>query len=989
LTNPGELSFYYIVSSESCCDNLFVLIDNNQQQLPNSMTWTSKVIALSQGEHTVRFTYNKDGSVSSGDDAAYLDDIFITGLGGSCEDSDPCTADGLADDGETCVYCPLGDGVACAGDNECLTNYACSQGECVGEPLEDETPCMADDNACTFDYCVSGQCTHPNFDDGISCEGAIDTECSTSICQAGICMIDKQNDCTPCEEGNKACISGVCGGYPGNVELSFEDGLVPDVLIMSGDAPWQNSDSVAAEGLHSLASGAISDNETSSFLLEVDIASAGELRFNYKVSSEFDYDYLKVFVDNESRGQWSGNVDWTPAVFSLSPGVHQILFSYEKDSSEFSGSDQAWIDNLVVTGLEVSCDSADPCSWDGMGADGCVSCPKPDDTACDDGLFCTISSACQSGECTPVEQRDCQIELSAPDCQTATCNDDTDECVVEAVNEGLDCDDGRFCTTASACSNGACLGTQQRDCSSAVTEAACQLPRCDEDNDTCYAIPANENAVCAADDWCRNTSRCAQGVCVGNQRDCSGSVPNPQCQEAACDPDAQICYAVSANESGSCDDGKFCTINDTCTSGVCTGETYDCADVIDAPGCQSAICNELADTCDLQPINEGETCEDNLFCTMQTTCATGACTGGPQRDCSAAVTEPQCQAPACNEVTDICEANAANNMQSCDDNAACTIDDICMNGQCVGQEISCADEVACTVDRCDEELGCIHEPDDSLCDDDNPHTTDTCNATLGCAYEEAGACETPIEVASNTYSDNNTLMARSSHVSNYAGDCGSYEGSLGDVVYHIAPTDCACGCTQMRATLDPDGYDAVLVLMSDCTNAASCIEVANDHADTNAEELVFSAQAYLIVERVGVLNNGGDYTLEIVEICEDGDADSDAVDGDTTDGDAPDGDVVDGDTPDGDTTDGDTTDGDVPDGDAVDGDIPDGDTPDGDLSDGDAPDGDIPDGDATDGDIIDGGVGGGSGSGCASSDPTAGYLLLAALALLAMRRRRA
>ena len=95
----------------------------------------------------------------------------------------------------------------------------------------------------------------------------------------------------------------------------------------------------------------------------------------------------------------------------------------------------------------------------------------------------------------------------------------------------------------------------------------------------------------------------------------------------------------------------------------------------------------------------------------------------------------------------------------CDDFTACTMEDQCLNGKCVGQPADCNDQDQCTTDGCDDETGCWIEPapgaacdDDSPCttgdqcanglcqgvavecNDDNPCTMDNCDPVAGCQF---------------------------------------------------------------------------------------------------------------------------------------------------------------------------------------------------------------------------------------------------------------
>ena len=101
------------------------------------------------------------------------------------------------------------------------------------------------------------------------------------------------------------------------------------------------------EGSYCAKSSAISDYETSALYITLDIATESEISFFYKVSSESNYDKLYFKIDGTERGNWSGEVSWTQATYQLTPGRHELRWEYSKDVSMTSGSDCAWIDNVV------------------------------------------------------------------------------------------------------------------------------------------------------------------------------------------------------------------------------------------------------------------------------------------------------------------------------------------------------------------------------------------------------------------------------------------------------------------------------------------------------------------------------------------------------------------------------------------------------------------------------------------------------------------
>ena len=74
----GELTFMYKVSSESGWDKLYFYMDNQEKgNWSGTVNWTQFVQPVTVGTHTFKWSYTKDGSVNSGDDRAWVDDIVF------------------------------------------------------------------------------------------------------------------------------------------------------------------------------------------------------------------------------------------------------------------------------------------------------------------------------------------------------------------------------------------------------------------------------------------------------------------------------------------------------------------------------------------------------------------------------------------------------------------------------------------------------------------------------------------------------------------------------------------------------------------------------------------------------------------------------------------------------------------------------------------------------------------------------------------------
>ena len=78
ITGPKTLRFYWKVSSESSYDFLRFYIDGaRQEQISGSVAWIQKEYTIDSGSHTLKWSYEKDGSASHGSDAGWVDKIEL------------------------------------------------------------------------------------------------------------------------------------------------------------------------------------------------------------------------------------------------------------------------------------------------------------------------------------------------------------------------------------------------------------------------------------------------------------------------------------------------------------------------------------------------------------------------------------------------------------------------------------------------------------------------------------------------------------------------------------------------------------------------------------------------------------------------------------------------------------------------------------------------------------------------------------------------
>ncbi len=126
----------------------------------------------------------------------------------------------------------------------------------------------------------------------------------------------------------------------------FESGGLTHLpWVTTGDAPWFVQTNVVETGQYAVRSGVIGDNGTSTLILTTNM-EAGDAAFDYKVSSETNFDTLTFWLDSTLLQRWSGEVGWSTYVFPVTKGVHTLKWVYSKDATTSAGLDAAFIDNL-------------------------------------------------------------------------------------------------------------------------------------------------------------------------------------------------------------------------------------------------------------------------------------------------------------------------------------------------------------------------------------------------------------------------------------------------------------------------------------------------------------------------------------------------------------------------------------------------------------------------------------------------------------------
>jgi hypothetical protein len=371
-------------------------------------------------------------------------------------------------------------------------------------------------------------------------------------------------------------------------------------------------------------------------------------------------------------------------------------------------------------GVAANCDDANACTTDACpGTAGCTHDPVAGpccnvDADCADTDQCTINERCVNHQCVS-DDRTCN---DGNGCTDDSCNPSTPGGCVFADNNAP-CSDGSECTTNDACSGGSCVGGTAPDCedNNSCTDDSCNPTTpggCEHVNNT---APCSDGSECTTNDACNG------GSCVG------GAAPSCDdgngCTDDSCDP-GTLGGCVHDDNTDPCSDGDGCTLDDVCSGGQCrSGAEKNCDD---ANICTDDSCSSPSGACVNAP--NADPCSDGDVCTDNDSCFAGACQPGTPHDCNdhSACTDDVCTGPATGcEHSPVADEACCDVDADCADTDGCTVNERCVNNQCVSDPRDCADDDPCTIDVCDNSGGaalCTRTPCSAIqgqpCPEDHP-----------------------------------------------------------------------------------------------------------------------------------------------------------------------------------------------------------------------------------------------------------------------------
>lgn len=260
--------------------------------------------------------------------------------------------------------------------------------------------------------------------------------------------------------------------------------------------------------------------------------------------------------------------------------------------------------------------------------------------------------------------------------------------------------------------------SKDSDCAGALLELGpCQKAVCNKHTGKCVPGPKFPGEPCDDGNACTIETTCtSDGLCVGKKVVCDdGNV----CTTDTCLPDKGCVFLPNENV---CDDGNLCTKNDKCSGGACVGEESD-----------ECGCTEDADC---EKYNDADACNGVVKCIFGT-CKVAQSTVKVCKDDNPS----PCRKVICQPETGECVTLLSENGRPCDDGDACTVGDLCLNGECIGSApLPCDDGNPCTIDTCDHDVGCVNEFSLYPCEDADPCTVNDYCRYGTCFPGTANAC---------------------------------------------------------------------------------------------------------------------------------------------------------------------------------------------------------------------------------------------------------
>jgi subtilisin family serine protease len=118
-------------------------------------------------------------------------------------------------------------------------------------------------------------------------------------------------------------------------------------IVPFGYGDWFSQPTITHDGVDAAQSAPVAHEEYSG--MEFTVVGPMRLSYQWKVSSEANFDYLVLTVDGYVKAYITGEVDWTQVTQDIGPGTHNVDIYYLKDEAIVAGQDAGWVDEMTLT----------------------------------------------------------------------------------------------------------------------------------------------------------------------------------------------------------------------------------------------------------------------------------------------------------------------------------------------------------------------------------------------------------------------------------------------------------------------------------------------------------------------------------------------------------------------------------------------------------------------------------------------------------------
>ncbi|MFH1856826.1 MAG: FKBP-type peptidyl-prolyl cis-trans isomerase, partial [Candidatus Omnitrophota bacterium] len=323
LEQDSEVNFYWKVSSEEDYDYLKFYIDDVEQDKISgeAADWAYKTYYLSQGEHALKWTYEKDSNVSNGSDGGWVDDIKVS----KYEAQDDIDWD------------------------EIFKNLENSSEN--GDTNDDSLFDLSELYDSLFSSSSSKTWVPSSFDEVVM---AVPLQKRTRAFIPQELQLKSDDNLYAADTSTGSVEKTKTKQTAVSYKYAFDDGTSPGKNGFAaggsgGGAVYVDSRTAYNDKGYSMKLDGKDTQKSVTYAEKVvSLKKAGEVSFLWKVSSEAGQDYLKFYVDGIKQDEISGEKDWHDKKYNLSEGEHTLKWEYSKNTDISNAEDAGWIDEIVI-----------------------------------------------------------------------------------------------------------------------------------------------------------------------------------------------------------------------------------------------------------------------------------------------------------------------------------------------------------------------------------------------------------------------------------------------------------------------------------------------------------------------------------------------------------------------------------------------------------------------------------------------------------------